>query len=144
MGLKFTPRVLAALSLASGLAAAACASMSPAALSSDLAGTRWLVQSIIGGGPSQVREAQVEFAPEDRISGTAGCNRFFGVYEAAAGAIDVRALGSTEMACESPLMQQEQVILAVLDKAERYEMQGEQLVITAEDGRRLVLAPASG
>jgi heat shock protein HslJ len=142
MAIRLTPRILAALSLASGLAAAACASMSPPALSSDLAGTRWLVQQIVGGGPTQVRQAQIEFAPEDRISGSAGCNRFFGVYEAAQGAIDVRALGRTEMACEAPLMQQEEVILGVLDKAERYERQGEQLVITADDGRRLVLAPA--
>lgn len=144
MGFKLTPRFLACLSLASGLAAAACASMSPAALSSDLAGTRWLVQAIVGGGPSQVRQAEVRFAPEDRISGTAGCNRFFGVYEAAEGAIDVRALGRTEMACDPPVMQQEEAILAVLDKAEHYQLEGERLVITAADGRRLVLAPAAG
>jgi heat shock protein HslJ len=144
MARTFTPPILAAFSLASGLAAAACASMSPSALSSDLAGTRWHVSAIVGDGPGQVRQARVEFAPEDRISGSGGCNRFFGVYEAAGGAIDVRALGRTEMACETPLMEQEEIILAVLDKAERYELQGDQLVITADDGRRLVLTRASG
>lgn len=142
MGRIFTPRILTAVALASGLAAAACASIAPPALSSDLAGTRWLVQ-LIDGRPAQARQASVEFAPEDRISGSGGCNRFFGVYEAADGAIDVRALGRTEMACESPLMTQENAILAVLESAERYDRQGDRLVITAEDGRNIVLAPVA-
>lgn len=141
MGWKLTPRFVAAIALASGLAAAACASMSPPALSSDLAGTRWLVQ-LINGRPTQAQQASITFAPEDRISGTAGCNRFFGVYEAAEGAIDVRALGRTEMACEGQVMRQEEAVLGVLDGAETYALQGERLVITAENGANLVLVPA--
>jgi heat shock protein HslJ len=139
----WTPRALAFTAIASGFAAAACASMGPPALSSDLAGTRWAVQSI-DGQPTQARTPSVQFAAEDRISGTAGCNRFFGVYEASQGAIDVRALGRTEMACDAPVMTQEEAFLGVLDKAERYEREGDRLVITAQDGRSLILAPLSG
>jgi heat shock protein HslJ len=142
MGWKLTPRIVSAIALASGLAAAACASMSPPALSSDLAGTRWLV-ALIDGRPAQNRQASITFAPEDRISGTAGCNRFTGVYEAAAGSIDVRALGRTEMACDGPVMRQEEAMLDVLDNAQRYARQGERLVITAENGSNLVLEPIS-
>jgi heat shock protein HslJ len=142
MGWKLTPRIVSCIALASGLAAAACASMSPAALSSDLAGTRWLV-SLIDGRPSQARQASITFAPEDRITGTAGCNRFTGVYEAAGGSIDVRALGRTEMACAAPVMRDEEALLEVLDNAQRYTRQGERLVITAQDGSNLVLTPAS-
>lgn len=143
MARTWTPRALAFTALASGLAAAACASMGPPALSSDLAGTRWAVQSI-DGNPTQSRAPSVQFAAEDRISGTAGCNRFFGVYEAAQGAIDVRALGRTEMACDAPVMRQEEAFLGVLDKAERYQRRGDRLVITAEGGRSLVLSPVTG
>lgn len=126
--------------LASGLAAAACASKAPPALSSDLAGTEWAVQSI-DGRPISGRAPSVEFAREDRISGAAGCNSFFGIYEAQNGAIDVRALGHTERACETPVMTMEQSFLTVLDKAERYERSDNRLIITAEDGHNLVLAP---
>jgi heat shock protein HslJ len=142
MGWNLTPRIVSAIALASGLAAAACASMVPSALSSDLAGTRWLV-ALIDGRPSQTRQASITFAPEDRISGSAGCNRFTGVYEAAEGSIDVRALGRTEMACTAPVMREEEAMLEVLDNAASYARQGERLVITAEDGSNLVLTPAS-
>ncbi len=134
------PRVLAALALGCGLVAAACASTAPPALSSDLAGTNWAVQSI--NGAAVTGRALVAFAPEDRISGATGCNRFSGVYEAQGGRIDVRALGRTEMACAPPVMNQEDAFLDVLDKAAQYERQQNRLVITAEDGRNIVLAPA--
>lgn len=131
-------QALAAACLVSGLVTAACASYAPAA-SSDLAGTRWAVQSI-DGRPTQMRAPSVEFAPEDRISGAGGCNRYSGLYEAAGGAIDVRALGRTEMACDTNLMRQEDAFFAVLDRAERYRREADRLVITAEDGSALVLA----
>lgn len=133
-------RALALACLASGLIAGACASTAPPALSSDLAGTQWTVQSI-DGNPIAARTPSITFAAEDRISGQAGCNSFSGVYEAADGAIAVRALGRTKMACDAPLMSQEDALLSVLDKAERYWREGEHLVITAEDGHSLVLSP---
>lgn len=142
MGRSLTPRILAAIALASGLAAAACASIGPSALSSDLAGSRWLVQ-LIDGRPSENRQASITFAAEDRISGSTGCNRFNGVYEASGGAIDVRAIGRTERACAGALMHDEEVMLSVLEKAERYDRQAGRLVIIAADGRNLVLVPAA-
>lgn len=125
----------------SGLITAACATKAPPALSSDLAGTRWSVQTI-DGRPISGRAPSVSFAREDRISGAAGCNSYFGIYEAENGAIDVRALGHTERACDAPVMTMEQSFLAVLDKAESYRHQDDRLVITAEDGHNLVLTPS--
>ena len=58
------------------------------------------------------------------------------------GRIDVRALGRTEMACATPVMSQEDAFLDVLDKAAQYEHEQNRLVIRAEDGRSIVLAPA--
>jgi heat shock protein HslJ len=122
----------------SALVAAACASLAPTP-SSDLAGTRWAVREI-NGQPTQTRAPSVEFAAADRIRGVGGCNQFTGVYEAAEGAIEVRALGRTKMACETPLMQQEETFFSVLDDAKAYRREGESLVITADNGT-LVLAP---
>lgn len=137
--LRFQSRsALAAACLASGLIAAACASYAPA-ISSDLAGTRWAVRAI-DGRPTQTRAPTVEFVADDRIRGAGGCNSFTGVYEAAQGAIDVRALGRTEMACETSLMRQEETFLAVLDDARRYARESDRLIIVAADGRALELA----
>lgn len=124
---------------ASALIAAACASLAPAP-SSDLAGTRWAVQSI-NGQPTQIRTPSVEFAAEDRIAGGGGCNQFSGVYEAANGAIAVRALGWTEMACDTPVMRQETAFFTVLDEADQYQRDGERLVLTTGAGRFMVLTP---
>jgi heat shock protein HslJ len=134
---------LALAACASGIIAAACASTAPPAESSDLAGTRWTVQSIDGASAGP-RAPTIAFAPEDRVSGVAGCNRFFGVYEAQAGHIDVRALGRTEMACDQPVMRVEEEFLDMLDEADNYRRDAERLVITAENGRSLVLTQASG
>lgn len=97
----------------------------------------------INGQPTQARAPSVEFAAADRIRGAGGCNQFTGVYEAADGAIEVRALGRTEMACETPVMQQEERFFSVLDSAKAYRRQGDRLVITADNGT-LVLAPLQG
>lgn len=133
---------LLAVCCISGLITAACASKAPPALSSDLAGTQWAVQTI-DGRPVTGRAPSVTFAREDRISGAAGCNSFFGIYEAENGAIDVRALGHTERACDAPVMTMEQSFLSVLDKAQSYQREDSRLVITAEDGHSLVLAPTA-
>lgn len=130
---------LAITACLSALIAAACASLAPTP-SSDLAGTRWAVREI-NGQQTQTRAPSVEFAAADRIRGVGGCNQFTGVYEAADGAIEVRALGRTEMACETQVMQQEERFFAVLDGAKAYRRQGDRLVITADNGT-LVLAPA--
>jgi heat shock protein HslJ len=126
----------------SGLITAACATKAPPALSSDLAGTHWDVQSIDGRAISGDAPS-VSFAREDRISGAGGCNSFFGIYEAENGAIDVRAIGHTERACAAPIMTLEQSFLAVLDKADRYAREDDRLVITADDGHSLVLTPTA-
>jgi putative lipoprotein len=138
---QIPPRILAGLACASALIAAACASSAPPALSSDLAGTRWAVESIDGAAIAG-QAPSVVFAQEDRISGAAGCNHFNGVYEAQNGAIDVRAIGRTKMACDAPVMRQEDALLDVLDKAAQYRRDNGRLVITADDGRSIVMSPA--
>jgi len=139
-----SPRVLAAIALASGALAAACASIAPAIQASALAGTRWVAQLVDGRPVSAERAPQIAFTAEDRITGSGGCNRLRGVYEAADGRIGISALGRTEMACEPAVMRQEDAFIAVLDAATSYRQEGARLVIVAEDGRTIVLIPASG
>lgn len=136
------PRVLAAICVAGGLLAAACASVAPAIQRSALAGTQWVAQLIDGAPVDRERAPTLAFTPEDRVVGSGGCNSLRGIYEARGGRMDLSALSLTEMACAGPVMAQESAFVAVLDAATRYRQDGERLVIVAADGRTLVLTPA--
>jgi heat shock protein HslJ len=123
---------LAAVACVSALAAAACASNAPR---NELSGTSWRVESIAGEsapGPT------IEFA-QDRISGTGGCNRFFGGYTADDGRLTITGVGATRMACEQAVMQRESAFFSVLNAAQSYTRAADRLTITSADGRDLVL-----
>ena len=104
-------------------------------------GTRW-VAAHINGAPVSGRAPRIVFAPEDRLSGSGGCNTLSAVYEAQAGAIAVRALGATERACDEAVMRQEGAFLALLAKAARYEHDNARLVLADETGRSIEFTPA--
>lgn len=120
---------------ASGLIAAACASFAPEA---PLSGTRWTAQSI-SGRPVGERAPTIEFSA-DRISGTGSCNRYFGSYEVGGegDALQISQIGSTEMACEGPIMAQEQAYFAALSATHSYRLVEDTLVLSGADGSRIV------
>lgn len=128
---------LSGLALASALVAAACASSAPEA---PLSGTRWQAQSI-EGAPVAYRTPTIEFAG-DRISGTGGCNRFFGGYTISGDRISFGGVGATEMACEPVIMAQEAAFHTALNSAQTYRREGETLVLTSSAGDALVFRPA--
>lgn len=127
---------MAAVCLISGLVAAACASNAPIAA---LADTRWTVASI-NGEPVAERAPTIEFSG-DRISGSGGCNRYFGGYEVTgAETIVIRGLGATEMACSpTEIMAREQTYLTALDAVRAYRREGDQLTLSAVAGPTIVL-----
>jgi len=131
---------IAAACIISGVAAAACASHAPDAV---LADTRWTVASIDGEAVDE-RAPSIEFSG-DRVSGSGGCNRYFGRYEVTgAETIVIDGVGSTEMACEpTEVMAREQAFLSALDAARRYRRDGDRLTLSAVAGRTIVLQRAS-
>lgn len=131
---------MAAACIISGLVAAACASNAPTAVLTD---TRWTVASI-NGDPIVARAPTIEFSG-DRISGSGGCNRYFGGYEiTGAETIVIRGVGATEMACEpAEIMSREQAYLAALDAVRSYRHDGDQLTLSAVAGPTIVLRRAS-
>lgn len=137
---------LIAACFVSGLIAAACAAVAPdraSAPASELAGTRWVAQSI-AGEPVAGAAPTLAFNADDRLSGSGGCNTLTAVYETEAGAIAVRALGATERACaDDEMMRQELAFLALLAKAARYEREAMRLVLADETGQNIVFAPVA-
>lgn len=130
---------LIGLACASAALAAACASIAPP-MQANLAGTRWAVQTIDGQPAGAIRAPTVAFGTDRRISGSASCNSYFGSYSTNDGDIDVRSIGRTEMACEQPLMRQEEAFIATLDAVTRYVVETDgRLVMSGPDDRRLTL-----
>jgi heat shock protein HslJ len=109
-----------------------------------LEGTTWVLASY--GDPSDPQavlegsEITAEFdSAEGTVSGSAGCNHYFGSYEVDGEAITFGLLGSTLMACLEPegIMQQEQAYLAALASAATYRIEGNKLELIDADGTRV-------
>ena len=74
------------------------------------------------------------------VSGSAGCNSYFGNYEVDDNHLAITGLGYTEMACLEPegVMDQEQEYLQLLILTESYESDDDELRIDCSDGSVLV------
>ena len=69
-----------------------------------------------------------------RISGVAGCNRYFaGVTESEDGGLTIGPVGSTKMACPSPVMQVEDRYFRTLQQVSRFSVVSGQLALTYQD-----------
>jgi len=79
--------------------------------------------------------ATLGFAADGSVSGSTGCNSLFGSYAAATG---FSALGTTKMACEPPIMEQEALVLEILDPEATLTIDGSLLTIADLEGRTLV------
>ncbi|GMQ84843.1 MAG: hypothetical protein BMS9Abin07_0408 [Acidimicrobiia bacterium] len=64
---------------------------------------------------------------DDRVSGDAGCNRFFGPCDATGTAIRLGEMATTLMACLDAVMDQEQAFLEALESADSYAIAGSTL-----------------
>jgi heat shock protein HslJ len=72
---------------------------------------------------------------EAQVHGTAGCNTYFGDYEAKKSELSISMLAWTERACVEPegVMEQEQKYLSALQAAESYTIEGGELQIFCGD-----------
>jgi heat shock protein HslJ len=73
------------------------------------------------------------FTPEG-IYGSAGCNSYFGAFQFDVGVLTFSDIGSTEIACDQPIMDQETVYLEALRTASTYQLGNGQLQITYAAG----------
>ncbi|CAI9429617.1 Heat-inducible protein [Candidatus Ornithobacterium hominis] len=64
---------------------------------------------------------------ENKVSGFAGCNNFFGVFNSHQNNLKITQLGLTRMAC--PELDVEQDYIELLDKVNRFERSGENLYL---------------
>jgi heat shock protein HslJ len=128
---------LVALTALMALALVACRPASTPAVE----GRTWVLQSIEQQDLLEGTEITAVFdAAKKQVTGSAGCNTYFGGYELEGGRVVIGPLAHTEMACMSPegVMDQEQRYLGVLGAAETAEISGGELRITCSGGRTLL------
>jgi heat shock protein HslJ len=87
-----------------------------------------------------ISDSDITLTFEDgQVSGSAGCNRFFGPYQVDDESITFQDLAITEMACLSPegVMEQENLIMEFLWDAQRFQLEADRLMIFRSDGEAL-------
>ena len=77
---------------------------------------------------------------DNQVTGSAGCNTYFGDYQINKKELSISMLAWTEMACLEPegVMEQEQQYLSALQSAESYTIEESELIIVCSDGWVLV------
>lgn len=79
-----------------------------------LQGVTWHITHIDDQALSNDAHAYIEFLVNNEITGSSGCNRFFGKYALTGETLTSEDLGSTRMACPSSLMAQEKSLFQAL------------------------------
>lgn len=96
--------------------------------------TEWKLKTIHGKDYSTFNPpATLTFMQEEnRVSGHAGCNRFFGGYTLTDDNLSVGQLGATKMFCEDK-MELEDNYLKALEQVKRYRIKGNTLQFLGGD-----------
>lgn len=127
-------RTLAALGVVA-LMATACATTPPVG-GGMIAGPEWKLEDLLGGGIIDRSNVTLTLGPDGQASGSGGCNRFFGSWSVKGSALSLGKMGSTMMACDPALMNQEGKFLRSLETATTYSLTPDgALVITTAEGQ---------
>jgi heat shock protein HslJ len=113
------------------------------ASSSSLPGTQWVLVTLGGEALLPDTAPSAEFSA-DQISGSAGCNTYFGAYAVSGSEIIISDVANTEMWCMEPegVMDQEQAFLAALASVASYRLAGERLeLLDGTGGVILIFQP---
>lgn len=108
----------------------------PAAL---LQGNEWTIENIAGVASAPGTKITMAFGTGGTLSGTGGCNRFNAAYTLTGEGLSIGTGMRTQMACEPPVMQQEERFMAALDQVQGFEIPGrDRLVLLTAKGERIV------
>jgi heat shock protein HslJ len=103
-----------------------------------LNGTQW--QLVAYGNPNEPQAAAAANQPtltfhQNTLEGSTGCNNYGSDYQYDGDTLSLDKLFWTEMECQSEaLMKQEAAYLSLLGSVERYQLDGETLMLSSPDG----------
>jgi heat shock protein HslJ len=105
-----------------------------------LVGTTWVAIAINNGRGAVVSAVEgvrvtAVFGADGRITGSGGCNRFFGPYSAEESSMEIGPLASTRMACpEGRVGEQEAAYFAALERVATWSIREDRLQLRSADG----------
>lgn len=117
------------------LPSGSASSGSQTAAPTSLVGPTWRLVSLAGRETLPGTRVTAAFAADDRVSGSAGCNGYFGRASVTDARLEVGRLGSTLMYCGADgVMAQEKDFLAAMEKATSYRVVNGQLQLGPAQG----------
>ena len=138
--LRVLPFLMGAMILITCLLAAGCTGQAP---EPRLDGTGWTLTGYVHNGMMAQAlsgtAVTLDFGNDGRITGSAGCNRYFASYEVKGTAITIGQAGSTMMYCDTPgVMDQESDYLTLLGQATTITVQSDKLTLAEAKGTALL------
>jgi heat shock protein HslJ len=114
----------------------------PTEAPADLEGTLWKLDSYVNSQSESVdvlsnTEITIEFKL-DKIGGNAGCNTYFASYEVEGNSLTIDQIGSTMMACEPEVNEQETQYFTALESVASYQVADDQLQMMNVDGETVL------
>ncbi|HEX5165583.1 MAG TPA: META domain-containing protein [Thermomicrobiales bacterium] len=104
----------------------------------SLTGTKWELDELNGRDALDDVLVTMQLDDDDDLSGTSGCNRYIGSWETDDGdKITLEPSGLTMMACDQPVMDQEQAFLEALASAVRFDLGVDELELYNAEGREV-------
>lgn len=116
---------------------AGCAGTPAADGPPELGGSSWVAEDIEGRGVMDRLQSTISFDNSLRVSGNAGCNRYFGTYTLSGPELEFGQMGSTMMACPEAVMNQERRFLRAIEQTRvvRLDPETDLLYFSDADGR---------
>jgi heat shock protein HslJ/uncharacterized protein YraI len=118
----------------------------PAPPAAPLAGTRWNVVNYNNGNAIVTllpdSSASMDFGSDGQVTGSAGCNNYFASFSASGNNLTIGHPGATSRFCPEPpgVMEQETRILAALQSAATFRINGNSLEIKNGGGQIAIVA----
>lgn len=104
----------------------------------------WLTEDIRGGGVVDTAQTTLSVAPSGEVSGSGGCNRYFGKATITGEALSFGPIGSTFMQCPPALMDQETKFLDVLKQTRKFSITNGKLYLLGENDLELARLASNG
>jgi putative lipoprotein len=108
------------------------------ARAASLEGTEWRAEDIGGKGVLDIVQSTLSIDAGGKISGSGGCNRYFGTVTVEDGILKAGPLGATQMACVPAQMDQERKFLDALSATRNFRLDGAKLILLDAGGQPLM------
>jgi heat shock protein HslJ len=109
----------------------------------DLTGQIWALSELNNKTLVPDTGISAQFTSDGKVSGSAGCNQYFGTYSVSGNSIIFPSpMGSTMKMCAQAVMDQETAYLNALSEAKTYSVKADQLILFEADKSSLAVYQA--